>query len=104
MKVPSQPDLLIMDEPFSALDAPTREDLQNLIIDLHQTSGLTFIIVTHDIEVAVIMGKRILILNKGTNYHPRIVENKNAGSPGYRYLTGFRDKCEDLHHILGDLL
>ena len=100
----TQPDLLILDEPFSALDAPTREALQNLTLDLHATSGLTTIIVTHDIEVAVIMGKRILILNEGTNRDLRIIENANAGSQGYRYLTGFRDKCEVLHQILGDLL
>ncbi len=100
----TQPDLLILDEPFSALDAPTREALQNLTIDLQKTSELTTIIITHDIEVAVIMGKRILILKEGTNHHPRIIENKNAGSRGYRYQTGFKDKCEDLHHILGDLL
>ena len=100
----TQPDLLILDEPFSALDAPTREDLQNLIIDLHKTAGLTFIIVTHDIEVAVIMGKRILILNEGTNHLLRIHENQEAGSQGYRYQAGFRDRCENLHHILGDLL
>ena len=100
----TQPDLLILDEPFSALDAPTREALQNLTLDLHATSGLTTIIVTHDIEVAVIIGKRILILNEGTNRDLRIIENENAGSQGYRYLTGFRDKCEVLHQILGDLL
>jgi ABC-type nitrate/sulfonate/bicarbonate transport system ATPase subunit len=100
----TRPDLLLLDEPFSALDAPTRDALQNLTTDLHKASGLTTIIVTHDIEVAVIMGKRILILNEGTNHHPRIVENRNAGSREYRYQTGFRDMCEDLHHILGDLL
>lgn len=100
----TQPDILLLDEPFSALDAPTGEDLQNLIINLHQTSSLTSIIVTHDIEVAVIMGKRILVLNQGVNHSPRIVENSDAGSREYRYRTGFRNRCEDLRHLLGDLL
>jgi NitT/TauT family transport system ATP-binding protein len=100
----TQPDLLMLDEPFSALDAPTREDLQNLIIDLHRTTGFTYIIVTHDIEVAAIMGKRILILNEGTNRQPRIIQNSNAGDRNYRFQTEFRDTCENLHHILGDLI
>jgi NitT/TauT family transport system ATP-binding protein len=100
----TQPDLLILDEPFSALDAPTREDLQNLVIDLHRSSSLTYIIVTHDIEVAAIMGRRILILNEGTNRHPRIIENNGAVNTDYRYHVEFRDTCENLHHILGDLV
>jgi ABC-type nitrate/sulfonate/bicarbonate transport system ATPase subunit len=100
----TQPDLLILDEPFSALDAPTREDLQNLVIHQHKTSGLTYLIVTHDIEVAVTMGKQILVLNEGTNHHPVIVENRDACRSDYRYQTGFRKKCDDLHQILGDLI
>jgi NitT/TauT family transport system ATP-binding protein len=100
----TQPDLLILDEPFSALDAPTRDDLQNLVIDLHQAHGLTVIIVTHDIEVAAIMGRRILILNEGINRHPRIIENSSAGNKDYRYSAEFRNICETLHHTLGDLI
>ena len=99
----TRPDLLILDEPFSALDAPTRDDLQNLIIDLHQSSSLTTLIVTHDIEVAALMGKQILVLNEGTNREARIADNENAGSRDCRFHAGFRDKCEELRHILGDL-
>jgi len=45
-----QPDLLLMDEPFSSLDAPTRESLQALTLELAAEQGLTLILVTHSIE------------------------------------------------------
>ena len=51
-----QPDILLMDEPFSSLDAPTREALQNLMIELWQQHNLTMITVTHLIEEAAILG------------------------------------------------
>ena len=94
----------MLDEPFSALDAPTREDLQKLVIDLHGSSNLTYIIVTHDIEVAVVMGKKILVLGKGNNRQPNIIDNEKAGTPDYRFQPYFREKCEDLHKLLGSLL
>lgn len=99
-----QPDLLMLDEPFSALDAPTRQDLQELILNLGEDGNLTTIIVTHDIEVAVTMGKQILALNLGGNRHARIIENSDACNPEYRYQRQFRDQCDYLHNILGDLI
>jgi ABC-type nitrate/sulfonate/bicarbonate transport system ATPase subunit len=98
-----QPDLLLMDEPFSALDAPTREDLQNFIINLHHETDLTYVIVTHDIEVAVIMGRKILVLQKGCNHQARIVDNACAGFTDRRLQDGFLQKCEDLRKLLGTL-
>jgi len=99
-----QPDLLMLDEPFSALDAPTRQDLQKLILNLGQDGKLTIIIVTHDIEVAVTMGQRILALNLGGNRQARIIDNVDACKPEYRYQRQFRDQCDYLHTILGDLI
>ena len=56
-----EPDLLLMDEPFSALDAPIREELQKVMNSFHAESGLTSITVTHDIEEAVVLGEKILV-------------------------------------------
>jgi len=58
------PDLLLMDEPFSSLDAITREALQDLTCELCQEQGLTLVLVTHSIEEAVRMGNRILLPGK----------------------------------------
>ena len=98
-----QPDLLLMDEPFSALDAPTREDLQNFIINLHRDTDLTYVIVTHDIEVAVVMGQKILVLQKGCNHEARIIANACAGFTAGRLQDGFLQKCEELRKLLGSL-
>ena len=53
-----------MDEPFSSLDAPTRESLQNLTLELQAEQNLTLLIVTHIIEEAAILGKKILLLRR----------------------------------------
>jgi len=98
-----EPDLLLLDEPFSALDAPTREDLARAIINLHQESNITRIIVTHDIEVAVVMGKKILTLREGFNQTPLILENDCAAIIDNRSQTAFHDKCDELRKLLGTL-
>ncbi len=98
-----EPDLLLLDEPFSALDAPTREDLARAIINLHQESNITRIIVTHDIEVAVVMGKKILTLREGFNQTPLILENDCAAIIDNRNQAAFHDKCDELRKLLGTL-
>ena len=57
-------DLLLMDEPTSALDAMTKEELQSMIFKHKQRLSTTLIFVTHDIEEAVILGEKILILSE----------------------------------------
>lgn len=96
-----QPDLLLMDEPFSSLDAPTREDLQTLVLDLQAEMALTSVIVTHAIEEAAILGRQILVLHNPPNTAPVIVQNPGAGSPGYRSTPGFLSKCNELRELLG---
>jgi len=59
-----QPDLLLMDEPFSSLDAIIREDLQRLTLELCAEGGITLVIVTHNIEEAAAMGRKILLLRE----------------------------------------
>jgi NitT/TauT family transport system ATP-binding protein len=98
-----KPDLLMMDEPFSALDAPAREDLQNFILTLHNESDLTYVIVTHDIEVAVAMGKKILVLQKGCNQEAQIMNNTCAGFTDCRMQDEFQRTCEDLRKLLGSM-
>ena len=79
-----QPDLLLMDEPFSSLDAPTRESLQNLTLELQKENDLTLVIVTHSIEEAAVMGSKILLLAPPPNTQAEVIENPVASQPGYR--------------------
>jgi ABC-type nitrate/sulfonate/bicarbonate transport system ATPase subunit len=96
-----RPDLLLMDEPFASLDAPTREDLQNLTVELRAEQKLTTIIVTHNIEDAVFLGERILVLAQPPHRAPVTVENPSAGQAGYRSQAAFLDKCNELRRLLG---
>ncbi len=58
-----EPQVLLMDEPFAAVDAQTRADLEDLIRDLWHKLGVTTLFVTHDIDEAVYLGQRVLILS-----------------------------------------
>src|SRR5512143_744365 len=87
------PDLLWMDEPFAALDAPTREDLQNLTSDLQREQNLTLVVVTHNIEDAVFIGQKILVLGQPPHTAPAIVENPLAGQRDYRSQLAFIEMC-----------
>ena len=59
-----KPKILMMDEPFGALDPGTREAMQVLILDLWKEHGMTVFFVTHDLEEAVYLGTRILVLSQ----------------------------------------
>ncbi|MGC5051538.1 ABC transporter ATP-binding protein [Micromonospora sp. DT48] len=58
-----QPEVLIMDEPFAAVDAQTRADLEDLVRELHTTRGISVLFVTHDIDESVYLGERVLVLS-----------------------------------------
>ncbi len=58
-----EPELLMLDEPFGALDAFTREELWCVIRDLHAAQGVTIILVTHDLREAVFLADRIFVLS-----------------------------------------
>ena len=90
------PDLLLMDEPFSSLDAVNRADLQNLTLELCAEEKLTLVMVTHAIEEAAIMGEKILLLGNPPNKEPVIISNPNAGNKGYRDSQSYVDICQDL--------
>lgn len=62
----ASPGVLLMDEPFGAVDAITREQLQDEILRIHREQGLTVLFVTHDIEEALKLGTRVLVMEAGT--------------------------------------
>lgn len=61
----ADPDILLMDEPFGAVDAITREQLQDEILRIHRERDLTVLFVTHDIEEAMKLGTRTLVMEEG---------------------------------------
>ena len=89
-----EPQLLMLDEPFGALDAFTREELWCVIRDLHAASGVTIILVTHDLREAVFLADRIFVMSARPGHilverridfpRPRDLELTYAGAvPGH---------------------
>ena len=58
-----QPDVLLMDEPFASVDAQTRIELEDLVLNMSQRLGMTVLFVTHDIDEAVYLGHRVVVLS-----------------------------------------
>ncbi|MCC8097797.1 MAG: ABC transporter ATP-binding protein, partial [Eubacterium sp.] len=68
----NDPEILLMDEPFGALDALTRENVQDLTRKIWWSSGKTIFFITHDVEEALLLGSRIIVLSK----HPgRVIDD-----------------------------
>jgi glycine betaine/proline transport system ATP-binding protein len=84
----NEPDLLLFDEPFSALDPLIRRDMQNEVIRLHHELGKTMVFITHDLAEALKLGDRILIMRDG-----EIVQigrpDEVVGSPADDYVKEF---------------
>ena len=94
------PDLLLMDEPFSSLDAPTRESLQKLTLELCAEQNLTLVVVTHAIEEAAILGQKILLLGQPPNTQPNVIPNPGAAQDNYRESQDYVAVCRDLRRRL----
>jgi len=60
-----QPRVLLMDEPFGALDALTRASLQDTLIRLHAQLGMTVVLITHDVDEAVLLADRVVMMTQG---------------------------------------
>ena len=69
------PDILLMDEPFAALDYFTRNQLQNEIIKIHKETKTGIIFVTHNIDEALLIGGKIIIFNRGKCEEIKIEKN-----------------------------
>jgi sulfonate transport system ATP-binding protein len=66
----SEPDLLLLDEPFSAVDAITRSRLQHLLLTLTRSHGTTVLLVTHDLDEALSLSDRVLLLSSSDADEP----------------------------------
>lgn len=84
-----RPDVLLMDEPFSALDAITREEMQDVFLDLWQKYAVSTILVTHYVEEALYLGQRIVILAANPGRLSEIIENPLFGGRDIRQQPEF---------------
>lgn len=91
-----EPDLLLMDEPFSSLDAPTRKSLQDLTLDIQREQNLTLVVVTHTLQEAAVLGKKILLLGQPPTRKPQVVNNPRGGERGFRETPEYFALCQEL--------
>ncbi|MFB4281690.1 MULTISPECIES: ABC transporter ATP-binding protein [unclassified Nonomuraea] len=96
-----EPSVLLLDEPFGALDVQTKEDMQVFLHQVWQDTGATVLMVTHDVEEAVLLGRRVIVLAS----HPgRVAAELPVPLPGRRELAlkrtpeflALRARVEDL--------
>ena len=64
------PDIILMDEPFSALDIQTRQLMENEVLDLWQSKKKAVLFITHDLDEAIAMSDRVVVLSAGPGSHP----------------------------------
>jgi sulfonate transport system ATP-binding protein len=100
-----QPDLLLLDEPFAALDALTRLKAQSLVGELWQRHGCAVLLVTHDVEEAVLLADRVLVMKQGViAYEERIAlpRPRDVSAPAFARLRasllGWLGVGTDGHH------
>ena len=84
-----EPDLLLLDEPFGALDALTRIRAQRLVAELWQRRGCAVLLVTHDVDEALLLADRALVMREGVIAYDTPVDlprPRDAGDPGFTAL------------------
>jgi len=72
----TQPDILLLDEPFGALDQITRDRMNMELARIHQVTGVTVVLVTHSIREAVLLSDRIVVMTPRPGRISRIIENR----------------------------
>lgn len=88
-----KPKVLLMDEPFGSVDALTRISLQNLLLKVWRETGVTIVLVTHDIQEAVLLSDRIVVMGRGNVGIKEIIPNRLSrprivGAAGYSEVFG----------------
>lgn len=94
------PALLLLDEPFAALDTLTRERLQELLARAWRKRGFAMALVTHNIEEAARLGKRILIMSGAPGRISKVVENPGACDSNFGETDIFYELCQTIRREL----
>lgn len=95
-----KPELLLMDEPFSSLDALTREEMQEVLLEIWQETKMTILLVTHGIEEAVFLGQKIFVMSKAPGKIIATVDNPLRGNANSRGKKEYYELCNRLRGYL----
>ncbi len=94
-----KPEIILMDEPFAALDALTRQQMQEELLELWSQSKFTMIFVTHSIEEAILLGNRIVLLSPHPGQVKEILDI-DLDDPGNRFHGRFNELRDTIHRVL----
>ncbi len=100
-----EPQVLLMDEPFAALDAQTRETLQEELVEIWQRTGKTIVFITHGIDEAVVLGQRVAIMTTRPGRIKQIVDipdSLRSGTADVRSLPLFGELRHEIWSQLHD--
>jgi NitT/TauT family transport system ATP-binding protein len=97
------PQLLLLDEPFSALDAITRLEMQQLLLNVIAEEKCTAVIVTHDIDEALLLGDRIFLMSRhpGRIYRQWII---NAPQPRINHIHDLIEVRSEIMETLAEVM
>jgi sulfonate transport system ATP-binding protein len=88
----AEPELLLLDEPFGALDALTRLSMRRLLLDLWREHGFGVLLVTHDVDEAVALADRVLVLEAGAVIHTVDIDVPRESAHTEQYRAELLDK------------
>ncbi|MFM9968727.1 MAG: ABC transporter ATP-binding protein [Burkholderiales bacterium] len=100
----TRPDLLLMDEPFGALDEITRNKLDSELLQWRREQGLTIVFVTHSIYEAVFLSDRVLVMSSrpGRILREVAIDEPNPRDDAFRASQKFSTYCRELFALLGE--
>ena len=92
----TEPALLLMDEPFAALDAMTREELQIDLLKLCHLQGTTVLFITHDISESVYLSDKIAVMENGSIQKEFRIDIPKPRNDNIRYQAAFNKLCSEV--------
>jgi osmoprotectant transport system ATP-binding protein len=95
----AEPPVMLMDEPFGAVDPIVRERLQDEFLRLHQTLGMTVMLVTHDIDEAIKMGTRVAVMRQGGYLEQYAPPGELLAHPASDFVAQFVGADRALKHL-----
>lgn len=96
-----QPDILLMDEPFSALDAISREEMQELFLKIWQEHNVTTVFITHSVDEALYLGSKIVVFSPAPGRILQVLDNPCFQLDNLRYRDEFYNMSMQLRKMIG---
>lgn len=95
-----KPDILLMDEPFSALDAISREEMQELFIETWKENKVTTVFITHSVDEAIYLGRKIAVFSSSPGRIIKVIENKAFGLESLRETYEYYNTSKEIRKII----